>query len=156
MGGLKKWKIENRSISNNAIKISKSSYVAIENKELVKDKKQIDENILNKKFKVIDARSKARFDGKEKEPREGIRSGSIPNSYCLPFKELVNKNYTFKEKNEISKKFKNILKSEISSNVVFSCGSGVTAAVLALAYSLIDNTYRPVIYDGSWAEYGKD
>ena len=70
--------------------------------------------------------------------------------------ELVNKNYTFKEKNEISKKFKNILKSEISSNVVFSCGSGVTAAVLALAYSLIDNTYRPVLYDGSWAEYGKD
>jgi len=155
-GGLKKWKLENKLISNNTIKINKSSYVAKENKELVKDKNQIDENILKKRFKVIDARSKARFDGKEKEPREGIRSGSIPNSYCLPFKELVNKNYTFKEKNEISKKFKNILKSEISSNVVFSCGSGVTAAVLALAYSLIDNTYRPVLYDGSWAEYGKD
>ena len=155
-GGLKKWKFENKLISNNKIKINKSSYVAKENKELVKDKNQIDANILKKRFKVIDARSKARFDGKEKEPREGIRSGSIPNSYCLPFKELVNKNYTFKEKNEISKKFKNILKSEISSNVVFSCGSGVTAAVLALAYSLIDNTYRPVLYDGSWAEYGKD
>ena len=155
-GGLKKWKLENKSISNDIIKISKSNYVAKENKELVKDKKQIDENILKKKFKVIDARSKARFEGKEKEPRKDIRSGSIPNSYCLPFKELINENYTFKEKNEISKKFDNILKSEISSNIVFSCGSGVTAAVLALAYSLIDNKYRPVIYDGSWAEYGKD
>ena len=38
---------------------------------------------------------------------------------------------------------------------VFSCGSGVTASVLALAYSLIDNKYKPTIYDGSWSEYGK-
>ena len=41
-------------------------------------------------------------------------------------------------------------------NVVFSCGSGVTACVLALAYSLINVKYMPTIYDGSWAEYGKN
>ena len=40
-------------------------------------------------------------------------------------------------------------------NIVFSCGSGVTACVLALAYSLVNNKYSPKIYDGSWAEYGK-
>ena len=40
-------------------------------------------------------------------------------------------------------------------NIVFSCGSGVTASVLALAYSLINNKYEPKIYDGSWVEYGK-
>ena len=39
---------------------------------------------------------------------------------------------------------------------VFSCGSGVTASVLALAYSLINAKYMPTIYDGSWAEYGKN
>ena len=39
-------------------------------------------------------------------------------------------------------------------DVVFSCGSGVTACVLALAYSLINDKYQPCIYDGSWAEYG--
>ncbi len=44
---------------------------------------------------------------------------------------------------------------EITTNIVFSCGSGVTASVLALAYSLINNKYMPTIYDGSWAEYGK-
>ena len=41
-------------------------------------------------------------------------------------------------------------------NLVFSCGSGVTASVLALAYSLINDKYMPTIYDGSWSEYGKN
>ena len=43
----------------------------------------------------------------------------------------------------------------LSKNLVFSCGSGVTASVLALAYSLINDKYMPTIYDGSWSEYGK-
>ena len=52
-------------------------------------------------------------------------------------------------------KFNKILGKKLPINVVFSCGSGVTAAVLALAYSLINNKYVPTIYDGSWVEYGK-
>ena len=55
----------------------------------------------------------------------------------------------------VPKKFKSVLKHDFSSKIVFSCGSGVTASVLALAYSLIDNKYNPVIYDGSWSEYGR-
>ena len=57
-------------------------------------------------------------------------------------------------KMRLKKKFKSI-KCDFNNNFVFSCGSGVTASVLALAYSLIDNKYMPTIYDGSWSEYGK-
>ena len=155
-GGFKKWKLENRITNNKIQKFAKSEYLAIENIDMIKNKNQIDENLKTLEFNIIDARSKKRFDGIEKEPRKDVRSGSIPNSYCLPFRELINKeDNTFKKRDLISKKFDEIFKVKNSSNLVMSCGSGVTACVLALAYSLIDNTYKPKIYDGSWAEYGK-
>ena len=128
----------------------------MERKNLVKDIVQINENINSEKFKIIDARSKERFEGKVKEPRKGLRSGSIPKSLCIPYRELINDDNTFKNEKEILNIFKNTLGKEMTTNIVFSCGSGVTASVLALAYSLINNKYMPTIYDGSWAEYGKN
>ncbi len=154
-GGLKKWKSENRKVTNFVSKIAKSNYKANELKSLVKNKKQINNNILKNEFKVVDARSRERFEGKVAEPRKGVRSGAIPKSLCLPYGKLINKDNSFKNKNEIFHIFKDVLGQEMSTNVIFSCGSGVTASVLALAYSLINNKYMPAIYDGSWAEYGK-
>ena len=154
-GGLKKWKSEKKPTTSDTTKIKVSNYIAKEKEELVKNKNQIDQNILNKKFELVDARSKGRFEGKDPEPRKGVRSGSIKNSFCLPFGDLINENHTFKDLNEISLKFNNIFGPKLPQDVVFSCGSGITAAVLALAYSLINIKYVPTIYDGSWAEYGK-
>ncbi len=154
-GGLKKWKSENKPTTNIISKFNPTKYTAFERKNLVKNKKEINENINSERFKVIDARSRERFQGKVAEPRKGLRSGSIPKSMCLPFGDLINNDNTFKNENEILNVFKNILGEEITTNIVFSCGSGVTASVLALAYSLINNKYMPTIYDGSWAEYGK-
>ena len=153
-GGLKKWVNEKKPTTNDIINIKPSHYSANEKIELVKNKAQINENILTKEFLVIDARSKERFEGVVPEPRKGLKSGSINNSYCLPFSELINADHTFIDKKKIFQKFSSI-KSSLDKNIVFTCGSGVTAAVLALAYSLIDNKYNPVIYDGSWSEYGK-
>jgi len=153
-GGLKKWVNEKKPTTNDIVNIKPSHYSANEKIELVKNKAQINENILTKEFLVIDARSKERFEGVVPEPRKGLKSGSINNSYCLPFSELINADHTFIDKKKIFQKFSSI-KSSLDKNIVFTCGSGVTVAVLALAYSLIDNKYNPVIYDGSWSEYGK-
>ena len=153
-GGLKKWITENKKLTTNLPDIQISKYKSVEKKELVKNKNLINQNVEAQKFKVIDARSKDRFEGKVSEPRKGLRSGNIKNSFCIPFNECLNKNKTFKNKEDLQNIFKSCLESINEKNIVFSCGSGVTACVLALAYSLINDKYHPCIYDGSWAEYG--
>ena len=153
-GGLKKWIKENRKLTSESPNIQKTYYKSGEKKELVKNKKTIDKNIDTQKFKVIDARSRERFEGKVPEPRKGLRSGSIKNSFCLPFGYCLNEDKTFKNKDDLKSVFKSCLNDINEKNIVFSCGSGVTACVLALAYSLINDKYQPCIYDGSWAEYG--
>jgi len=154
-GGLKKWKIENKITNNEIIPTTVSNYKAIENNKLVKNKQEIDKNITLNEFIVVDARSRERFEGKVPEPRKGLRSGSIKNSFCLPFSELINDDHTFVSKDKIKAQFR-LFNSDLNQNIVFSCGSGVTASVLALAYSLINDKYMPTIYDGSWSEYGKN
>ena len=154
-GGFKKWKKENKITNSKEVIIRTSVYSCKENTELVKNKKQIDENINTKEFNVVDARSRERFEGKVAEPRKGLRSGSIKNSFCLPFSELINDDHTFVSKDKIQTQFE-LFKLDLNKNIVFSCGSGVTASVLALAYSLINDKYMPTIYDGSWSEYGRN
>ena len=153
-GGFKKWKSENKKTSNISVNLNKSVYEGHELSKLVKNKVLIDQNISKKEFKVVDARSRERFEGKAPDPRKNVRSGSIPNSICLPFVEVINENKTFKNKEDLNKLFQEISKN-FEENLVFSCGSGVTACVLALAYSLVNTKYLPTIYDGSWSEYGK-
>ena len=154
-GGLNKWKKESLPLTNKINNLTKSSYRAVENKKMVKNILDIKTNIQDKVFKLIDGRSRERFEGKIPEPREGVRSGSIKDSFCLPFQNVINDDKTFKNKVELKNIFDQIIYLEDKNNVVFSCGSGITSCVLALAYSLINNNYTPTIYDGSWAEYGK-
>ena len=153
-GGLKKWIFEKRKVTNDLPDIVISNYKCLEKKELIKNKNLVDQNVETQEFKVIDARSKDRFEGKVPEPRKGLRSGNIKNSFCIPFNKCLNNNKTFKNKEELQNVFKSCLENINEKNIVFSCGSGVTACVLALAYSLINDKYHPCIYDGSWAEYG--
>ena len=153
-GGLKKWRQEGKPTVNYDTIINESIYKAIENKDMVKSKIEIDENIKLNNFKVVDARSYDRFKGIVPELRPNVRSGSIQGSSCLPFTKIINENNnTFKNNSELDQIFKEVMNTQ-DNNVVFSCGSGVTASVLALAYSLINNKYTPTIYDGSWSEYG--
>ena len=153
-GGMKKWKLEGRKVTNLKTKIIPSRYKAKENKNMIKIKSQIVENIKKKDFTVLDARSKNRFLGTEPEPRPGIKSGSIEGSKSMPLKEIVNvKDNTFLNNEKLRDIFNS---SGINSNkIVMSCGSSVSAASLTLAYSLINDDYIPKIYIGSWTEFGK-
>ena len=152
-GNFKKWIDEKHSTSKEIKKINKSNYTAKEDSQLVLRKDQINKNIINKKFQLIDARGEQRFLGFHPEPRKELKSGNIKGSKNLPFQELVNKeNRTFKNKKELINIFKEkeIL---IDKEIAFTCGSGITACILGLANSIISGK-KPVIYDGSWAEYG--
>ena len=153
-GGMKKWKLEGRKVTDSKTKIVSSNYKASENKNMIKVKSQIDENIKKKEFTILDARSKNRFLGLESEPRPGVKSGSIEGSKSMPLGEIVNvEDNTFLGKVKLRDLFNS---RKISSNkIVMSCGSSVSAASLALAYSLINDDYIPKIYIGSWTEFGK-
>ena len=90
--------------------------------------------------------------GWQTEPRKELRSGNIKGSINLPFQKLLKEDRTFKKKDELIEIFKT-KKVSLEKEMVFTCGSGVTACVLGLANSIISGK-KPVIYDGSWAEYG--
>ncbi|MGF1749302.1 MULTISPECIES: sulfurtransferase [Vibrio] len=109
--------------------------------------------IANKRSRtIIDARAHARFNGEVKEPREGLRSGHIPSSVCLPFLELM-RNGTLKPVNELEPLFSSI-NDDKHTPLVFSCGSGVTACILALGASMC-GYHNLAVYDGSWTEWGQ-
>ena len=153
-GGLKSWLLENRKVTDKKTKTVLSKYIATENKNMIVSKFQIIKNIKKQTFTVLDARSKNRFLGIEQEPRDNVKSGSIENSKSLPFSELIlKKTNLFLDKKNLKEKFDS---AGISGQyIVTSCGSSVSAATLALAYSLINSDYVPKIYIGSWSEYGK-
>ena len=152
-GGFKKWISERRQTTKEIKYFTPSNYSAKENLNLVLKKSQIELNIKNKDIEIIDARSKERFNGLQPEPRKELRSGNIDGSKNIPFIEVINqKDNTFKDKEELLDVFKR-LNLDRSKDIAFTCGSGVTACILGVANSIITGK-NPIIYDGSWSEYG--
>ena len=152
-GNFKKWLNEKRPTSKEINNTNPSKYLANEDCSLVVNKDQINENIIKKKYQLIDARGEQRFLGLQQEPRKELRSGNINGSINLPFQKLIDeRDRTFKKKEDLINIFKD---KKISTNkeMAFTCGSGVTACILGLANSIISGK-KPIIYDGSWAEYG--
>ena len=151
-GNFSKWLNEKKPTSKDTFEIVTSEYKAVEDTSLVINKDQVDENIKNKKFQLIDARGEKRFLGLQPEPREGLRSGHVEGSINLPFQLLINNDRTFKKVDELKRIFEK-KKIDIKKDKAFLCGSGVTATILGLANSIITDK-KPKIYDGSWTEYG--
>ena len=102
------------------------------------------------KFKILDARSFERFSGKGKEPRPNLKSGHMPNSINLPASNLIS-NGTLIGNNKFQLIINN-LDVNSKEKVIATCGSGVSACVIALAFYESGNT-NVSIYDGSWSEW---
>jgi thiosulfate/3-mercaptopyruvate sulfurtransferase len=101
---------------------------------------------------ILDARASSRFEGRVAEPRAGIRSGHMPNSVNLPFSDLLN-NGLLLPVDTLKEKFKKL--NSQNKPMIMSCGSGVTACVLALVADIC-NFKKVKVYDGSWSEWGAD
>lgn len=151
-GGLKKWLAEGKPIEDMKPFKRDRHYSIRMRHDLIKDFNQVLSASQNAKPQILDARSPTRFSGEEAEPRQGLNSGHIPNSINVHYAKLINEDGTLKSKSELEKIFKDN-NVDISKPIITSCGSGITACILALALSVVGNN-NVAVYDGSWAEWG--
>lgn len=123
--------------------------------DLLKRQSDILGNIEEKTFTLLDARDARRYSGDMAEPRPGMQSGHVPGSHSMPFAELIDEESgLLLKRDDIAALLaeKNI---DLSRPLACTCGSGVTACVVALALHEIGHT-DAAVYDGSWSEWGAD
>ncbi len=144
-GGLPKWRAEGRPVE--------AGYAAEARPELVRARDDMLANIASRAEQVLDARSAGRFAGTEPEPRAGMRSGHIPGSLNLPYTELLDPaSRTFRDREALRAAFE-AAGLDLDKPVATTCGSGITAAVLALGLFELGRV-DAAVYDGSWSEWG--
>jgi thiosulfate/3-mercaptopyruvate sulfurtransferase len=152
-GGLKKWKAEGREIEDMPpVKRTERHFTPRFNANLVRDWADMKALIGHPSVQIVDARAATRFEGTAPEPRAGLRSGHIPSAKNVPFTNLINADGTLKSKAELEAVFRQA-GVDIARPVAASCGSGVTACVIAFALAQIGQP-DAAVYDGSWSEWG--
>lgn len=154
-GGLPKWKAEERPLEDGApAPRQERHFTARFQSMLVRDGDDVARAVDSGGRQIADARSPARFHGREPEPRAELRSGHMPGARNVHYASLVKPDGTMKAPDAIRATFEEA-GLDLSRPVVTSCGSGVTAAILTLGLSLIGHRDH-ALYDGSWAEWGAD
>jgi len=150
-GGLPEWLISNyKTEIKQEHETDKGDFTGTYNVQYFKFFEEIIGLSQNNEHLILDARSADRFNGLVEEPREGLRSGHIPNSKNLPYTVLFEEN-KMKTAEDLNSIFNNFNVSD--KNLVFSCGSGITACILALGADIAG--YKNLtVYDGSWTEFG--
>ncbi len=151
-GGLPKWAAEGQPVTDKPTEVKPATFKASFRPALVRSLDDVRTNLDSRKEQVADARASGRFQGVEKELWPG-RPGHIPQSRNLPFPDLLDpKDKTFLSAEQIKAKF-DASGLDLGKPIVASCGSGVTACVVALGGYLVGKDDIPV-YDGSWSEWG--
>jgi thiosulfate/3-mercaptopyruvate sulfurtransferase len=150
-GGLRAWTEANLPTESGPVHRAPSTFHATLNHDAVKNLSQLKEKITNH-HQILDARSAARFNGTAPEPRPSLSSGHMPGATSVPFTELV-EDGRLKPADKLRELFrtKNI---DLQQPITTTCGSGVTAAVIALGLEVV-GAPNVSLYDGSWAEYAQ-
>lgn len=151
-GGLRKWRAEGRPTVSGPASPAKAEVRPAFDGGLVRDQAAMRAIVANGGAQIVDARGAARFRGEAPEPRPGLRSGHMPAACNVPFDGLLNPDGTMKSVDEIPSVFTGA-GVDLDRPIVTTCGSGVTASVLALALARIGRD-RAAVYDGSWSEWG--
>lgn len=152
-GGLPKWRAEGRPLESGTPQPAPRHLTARFHPELVRDLQQMRANLERRVEQVLDARSRGRFAGTEPEFRPGLRSGHIPGSLNFPYDRLFRADDgTLVPRDALRQAFEGS-GIDLAKPAVMTCGSGVSAAVLAFGLHLLG---RPdvAVYDGSWTEWG--
>ena len=150
-GGLRAWTEANLPTESGPVHRAPATFHATLNHEAVKNLSQLRDKITNHQ-QILDARSAARFNGTAPEPRPGLSSGHMPGATSVPFTELV-EDGRLKSAEKLRKLFlaKHV---DLDQPITTTCGSGVTAAVIALGLE-VAGAQNVSLYDGSWAEYAQ-
>ncbi|HEX4694971.1 sulfurtransferase [Sphingomonas sp.] len=152
-GGFAKWQDEGHPVTRGAERPARRRFAAHPDKERVRNLAQMAANLDTAAEQVLDARGAARFTGDEPDPHHGTASGHIPGSKNLPYARLFNPDGTWKTADALRAEF-DAAEIDLAKPLVTTCGSGITAAVLAFGAHLLGN--EAALYDGSWSEWGAD
>jgi thiosulfate/3-mercaptopyruvate sulfurtransferase len=153
-GGLQAWIAAGQPLDKGVETRRHRHFTAWSDPAQVRSKAQVLANIASKAEQVIDARGAPRFTGAVPESRPGLASGHIPGSLNVPYTALYNSDGTFKSPADLRAVF-TAAGVDLSRPVITSCGSGVTACVVAFALHLIGKD-DVALYDGSWSEWGAE
>ncbi len=151
-GGLPKWIADGHKTTTVPPTIRDRHMTVQRRDDLVRDVTEVARAAKLGDHEIIDARSPARFRGEADEPREGMRKGHIPGSKNVHYQDLLNADGTMKPPTALRTVFMDA-GVDLRKPAINTCGSGVTAAILALALERIGKTDYS-LYDGSWSEWG--
>jgi thiosulfate/3-mercaptopyruvate sulfurtransferase len=151
-GGLPKWIAEGRQIEDLPPPPRERHFTVRFDSSLIRTLDEVRRDLESGKEQVVDARSAGRFEGRQPEPRPGLRSGHMPGARNLPWEDLLGPDGALLPAERLAEKFV-AAGVDPAKPVVTTCGSGVSAAILALALARLGH-WRTPVYDGAWAEWG--